>query len=126
MAHSSTTASQGSSVFDRLYSKSTESSRIRKTTGPVTNQNFLTRDDDDKHHGSSSTTKPRPKTGPKGNRVVAPTTTTTIPASGGVHDRLYSKGTASYNSKRKAASSTSPSKSHEQHPRGPLKTKTNS
>ena len=103
-----------SSVFDRLYSKSTESSRVRKSVAPVNKNNILTRQDDDKKKSSSSTLMQKKNK----NRIATSgkKTTTTIPSTGGIYDRLYSSGTASYNSKRKATTTD---------PRGPLKTKTN-
>jgi hypothetical protein len=113
----------GSSVFDRLYSKSTESSRVRKTVAPVTDSNILIRHDDKKPAAASTSLqkKIRPKTTnrPKNVRTVAPSSS----GSTGIHDRLYSKGTASYNSKRKAAGKESTSTVA--HARGPLHTKTN-
>jgi hypothetical protein len=114
-----TNTSQGSSsVFDRLYAKSTESSRVRKSTVDLT-KNFLVREDDkdknqDQHRKPKMTTKPR---------SVTSTTTNAIGGTGGVHDRLYSKGTASYNSKRVASSAKS---DNNHHPRAPLRTTTNS
>jgi hypothetical protein len=115
----SMTSCASSSVFDRLYSKSTESSRIRKCVAPVTNKNILTRQDDEprfpamkKENGSNRMGKPASSTRGTKTSTFAPT----VPSTGGIHDRLYSSGTASYNSKRKATNDS----------RGPLKTKTNS
>jgi hypothetical protein len=109
--------SSSSSVFDRLYSKSTESSRVRKSVAPVTKNNFLTRQDDDKKKPSMR----KNRIVGKSTGAVKKTSSTshiaqTIPTTGGIYDRLYSSGTASYNSKRKASGNE---------PRGPLKTKTN-
>jgi hypothetical protein len=107
-------------VYDRLYSKSTESSRVRKSVAPVTEKNFLTRSDDKKLSGNSK--NPSLKTLPKKAKVTCSkrvcTATLSSSSALGIHDRLYSKGTASYNSKKKGGKSASDS-------RGPLKSKTN-
>ncbi|KAG7356247.1 hypothetical protein IV203_000933 [Nitzschia inconspicua] len=120
------TKSSGSSVFDRLYSKSTESSRVRKSVAPVTDKNILTRQDDTRHqavtpHSSIPKKRSHPTKNTVRTRIVAPVSSKCGP---GIHDRLYSKGTASYNSKRKAAT-TGVESSTGTSTRGPLKTKTN-
>mmetsp|Transcript_9020 Transcript_9020/g.21957 ORF Transcript_9020/g.21957 Transcript_9020/m.21957 type:complete len:111 (+) Transcript_9020:153-485(+) len=92
-SHTNRPSSQSSSsVFDRLYSKSTESSRLRQSAGkePVnTGKKTI-----------SSNRRPRTVLKSKTN-LVRPETKN---SSSGVYDRLYSKGTASYNSKKKIAS----------------------
>mmetsp|Transcript_13511 Transcript_13511/g.28324 ORF Transcript_13511/g.28324 Transcript_13511/m.28324 type:complete len:122 (+) Transcript_13511:184-549(+) len=92
-----------SSVFDRLYSKPTESSRLRqsagKETGSTTGGVSASKNVHSKRN-SSHTRRPRPVLKSKTNVVYSETTN----GSSGVYDRLYSKGTASYNSKRKASS----------------------
>jgi hypothetical protein len=117
----STTASGGSSVFDRLYSNSTASSKIRKCVAPVTQKNFLSCHDD----GSKKTAN---RSGKKAaTRPVK--NTTTVSGGTAIHDRLYSRGTASYNGKRKGHTAGEEPLREQQHhtnARGPLKTKTNS
>ena len=109
----STTSS--SSVYDRLYSKSTESSRrLRKSAGKEdenTNGVSISK----KNISSSSSKKNLPKSRHKtvmksSQKNIRSTRTgirdTSAAASSEVYSRLYSKGTASYNSKRKTVSTT--------------------
>eukprot|EP00536_Pseudo-nitzschia_multiseries_P001754 jgi/Psemu1/300965/fgenesh1_kg.22_\ len=81
-----------SSVFDRLYSKPTESSRLRQSAGKETVSTGK--------KTIPSNRRPRAVLKSKTNLVRSETKT----GSSGVYDRLYSKGTASYNSKRKTNS----------------------
>mmetsp|Transcript_32 Transcript_32/g.83 ORF Transcript_32/g.83 Transcript_32/m.83 type:complete len:127 (+) Transcript_32:108-488(+) len=115
--HPTSSSSQNStSVFDRLYSKSTESSRLRKSAAENEtegNGNISA----SKYLSSSTTTtktvphrnKSRPALKSKTNMVRSQKKN----GSSEVYNRLYSKGTASYNSKRKTVVSTqSQSKTH--------------
>jgi hypothetical protein len=133
MLPSNASKSSGSTVFDRLYSNSTESSRVRKSVAPVTKTNILTRQDDKNHKTritpSSSSLQTKSHSNimqSKNNRSGGPVLANSSTCSGGVHDRLYSKGTASYNSKRKTSTvPTGGASSTKMQSRGPLKTKTN-
>ncbi|VEU34872.1 unnamed protein product [Pseudo-nitzschia multistriata] len=84
-----------SSVFDRLYSKSTESSRLRQSAGKeTTSKTIISKKKESQKH------RARPVLKTKTNLVQSGTSA----GSSAVYDRLYSKGTASYNSKRKTCS----------------------
>ena len=128
----STTSS--SSVYDRLYSKSTESSRrLRKSAGKEdenTNGVSISK----KNISSSSSKKNLPKSRHKtvmksSQKSIRSTRTgirgTSAAASSEVYSRLYSKGTASYNSKRKTASTTDTIVTKKVTKKTPLKSTTN-
>jgi len=126
----SSSRSSSSSVFDRLYSKSTESS-LRKSAGK-----------EEENSGNVSASKnisSSNKNGPNGRclKVVAKRKTNNVRSKTGtgsseVYNRLYSKGTASYNSKRKTVVTGSQSESSSSSNNNviitmiPLKTTTNS
>lgn len=94
-----------SSVFDRLYSKSTESSRLRKSAGKE--------EDITRNIAVSNSVGSIKKNVPNNRRLKAVTKPNTNvrsktgTGSSEVYNRLYSKGTASYNSKRKAVATQS-------------------
>jgi hypothetical protein len=133
MLSTTATKSSESTVFDRLYSKSTESSRVRKIVAPVTEKNVLTRQDVKDHRvtntlSSSLQTKSHSNImRSKSNYTLSSPSVNNSTSSGGIHDRLYSKGTASYNSKRRTMTATKREVSSTViQSRGPLRTKTNS
>jgi hypothetical protein len=106
------TSSQSStSVFDRLYSKSTESSRSRKSTAQKATENIDGNVSGSKVFNSKKNGAPRSHSRPalksKTNVIHVQNNT----GSSEVYNRLYSKGTASYNSKRKTTATQSVSKS---------------
>lgn len=106
------TSSQSAiSVFDRLYSKSTESSRLRKSTAQKETENTGGNVSASKNFNSKKNGVPRSHSRPalksKTNVIHAQTNT----GSSEVYNRLYSKGTASYNSKRKNTTTQSESRS---------------
>jgi hypothetical protein len=114
---STTTPKCSSSVYDRLYSKSTESSRrLRKSAGKEDENTNIGVSISKKNISGSSSKKNLPKsrhkTVVKSSQKNARSTrtgtraTSTSAASSEVYNRLYSKGTASYNSKRKTASTS--------------------
>jgi hypothetical protein len=106
-----TSAQSSTSVFDRLYSKSTESSRLRKSTTAKETENTCGNVSASKFSNSNENGVPRSHSRPalksKTNVVRSQTNT----GSSEVYNRLYSKGTASYNSKRKTSTTQSQSKS---------------
>jgi hypothetical protein len=122
---STTTPKCSSSVYDRLYSKSTESSRrLRKSAGKEEDENSNGVSISKKNISSSSSSsssknlpKSRHKTVVKSSQkknarsttrrtgTGTKTSTSASAASSEVYNRLYSKGTVSYNSKRKMATS---------------------
>lgn len=105
---------------------------MRRTKAPdaVVPKNCVTRDFGESESSKRNMPKKRYKTASKPKEVRSrPTTTTTTtattgPTSGGVYDRLYSKGTASCSAKRKVGKDegNGPSTSNG---RGPLKAKNN-
>lgn len=129
-----TTPKCSSSVYDRLYSKSTESSRrLRKSAGKEdenTNGVSISK----KNISSSSSKKNLPKSRHKtviksSHKSIRSTRAgirgTSAAASSEVYSRLYSKGTASYNSKRKTASTTDTIVTKKVTKKTPLKSTTN-
>ena len=100
-ATSTYSSGSSTSVFDRLYSKSTESSRMRKSAvkkecenaGDTSGSNFF-KSNNRIPHRSRRRSPLRSKT----NQIRSLTDNAN---SSEVYNRLYSKGTASYNSKRK-------------------------
>mmetsp|Transcript_10666 Transcript_10666/g.25675 ORF Transcript_10666/g.25675 Transcript_10666/m.25675 type:complete len:128 (+) Transcript_10666:81-464(+) len=97
------------SVFDRLYSKSTESSRLRKSAAEKESENA----------GNASASKffNSNKRVPHRSRHRSPLKSRTNAVSSQkktdsseIYNRLYSKGTASYNSKRKISAKPSQGK----------------
>ena len=113
LSSKSSSSSSSSSVFDRLYSKSTESARIRKTTPkePTVPKNILEREDEENQKNShnimvkkSSGRKSVPiKRGVSHKKKLMNTTNGT---NSSVYDRLYSKSTASSKSKRSGTTTT--------------------
>ncbi len=128
LAGSHVSSSGSSSVFDRLYSKSTESQRMRRAAAPdaVVPKIFVPRDDGESDGSKKNLPKNRYKTAAKPKEVRARTTTTaTTGTSGGVYERLYSKGTASYSAKRKDGKDEGDGPSTKSTGRRPLKSKNN-
>ena len=128
-----TTPKCSSSVYDRLYSKSTESSRrLRKSAGKEDeNTNGVSVS---KKNISSSSKRDLPKSRHKtvmksSQKSIRSTRTgirgTSAAASSEVYSRLYSKGTASCNSKRKTVSTTDTIVTKKVTKKTPLKSTTN-
>jgi hypothetical protein len=92
-------SAQGGSVFDRLHKSSTLSSRVRKQTAPVVTKCILTREENEEKFVSKRASRPRRNLRPKRPNATHKTTT-----DGAIFNRLYSQGTKSSSSKRKASS----------------------
>jgi hypothetical protein len=132
----STTAPKcSSSVYDRLYSKSTESSRrLRNSAGKEdenTNGVSISKKNISNSSSKKNLPKSRHKTVVKSSQKNARSTrtgtraTSASAASSEVYNRLYSNGTASYNSKRKTASTSDTIVTKKVTKKTPLKSTTN-
>lgn len=105
-----TSCQDSTSVFDRLYSKSTESSRLRKSAAGKETENT---GDISALKSFNSYKRIPPRSQPPRLALKSKTnliSSQTLAGSSEVYNRLYSKGTASYNSKRKIITKKSQSK----------------
>ena len=88
------------SVFDRLYSKSTESSRLRKSAAEKESENASNVSASDFFNSKKHVPRRGRQRSPLKSRTNFARSRTNADSSE-IYNRLYSKGTASYNSKRK-------------------------